>query len=134
MKKCEISVEAMERHCIDIKMTQSSEHKRIAVVYVPPEGSRHYNTETMQEDSGRLESVDIAGGDFNWRASRGNSRDMSKDTQELPNPEPNFAGWPLQATRREKEMTQAWPWSLRAATPRSSKDLLTRLDWTSGRG
>lgn len=51
MKKWQVSVEVMDRHYSEIKMKQGTVVKRIAVLSVPPEGSRHYKAERMQERS-----------------------------------------------------------------------------------
>lgn len=114
-------------------MEAEGKRRRITVVDIPPEGSRHYDDDTMRRHIELATGVDVCGGDLSFRGMREDWKTIGGSATEFEDPK-IFGVWRNETRRREREMSRAWPYNLRAANPRTSDDLATRTDWKSDKG
>lgn len=116
-----------------IKLERDAKIKSGASLYIPPEGSRNYDEANLKRYFEIAAALDVCGGDLNFRGTPEDWNIIGGDMNDEEEP-PNFRGWRRESTRREKEMLRAWPYNLRAVSPRTSADMAARIDWKSDKG
>lgn len=117
LRKHSVEADIIDRHFMTISSGSGNTKRVIAVVCVPPEGSRHYNELPAKEWMHEAGTVDVMAGDFNWRASEVEWRQIIGDQDTKLCPTESFKGWRAQPMAREREMLRGWPLHLRALTP-----------------
>lgn len=129
-----MKVKHAEENFAQADVTLNDDRRSFGSIYIPPEGSRHYDDGMITIIFARYDALDFAGGDLNWRATDEYYAEVTRGAAEGLQPRPSFGGRRREATRRKRIMLAAWPHALRTLAPQDPKDFETRTCWSTARG